>query len=139
MPTRTQELLFRDRGSCQGEGSTDLFLMLHFVVTPAGLRNRRSHHKLHGPWNDHHRLTLTVDVPLWWRLPFLLLDKLLDALQTLVPLLLVLCPFPIHLLQPRFLLPLPQQPFRRCVKTGIGLGAILGLQLLQQSVSGIGR
>src|SRR5207237_805605 len=131
----TQELLLRDRRSCKRKRSSDLSPVLHFLGAPFGLRDGRTRDKLHRGRDHYHRLSLNVGVPLRRRFLFLVGEKLLNALLTFLPPLLIVCPLMIHLLQPRFLLPRPEQPFRRSVKTRITRAAVHVLNLRQQRLA----
>src|SRR5438445_8306937 len=64
---------------------------------------------------------------------------MLDSLQTFLALFLVFGPLVINLFQPRLLLPLPQQPFRRPMKARIGRRPIHVQQLRQHGLASLWR
>src|SRR5262249_48308834 len=108
-----QELLLGHGLGGQSKRPTDPLLVLYLIGPSVRLGGRRSHHKLHRTRDHHHRLPLTGDVPLRLRLRPFLPQLPLDAFQPFLPLRFVLRPGRVRLLEPSFLLPLPQQPFRR--------------------------
>src|ERR1022692_4472478 len=69
---KSEELLHCDFLRANGETAINL-PSVHFVSF--------AHHELHRTWDHHHRLTLTVDVPLRRRLFFVLRQSLPDAVQ----------------------------------------------------------
>src|SRR5207247_19138 len=99
----------------------------------------RPHQKFHRAGYYDHCLTLTVDVPLWRGLLLVFREQLLDAVEALLPLLLVLGPLVVDLLQPRLLLPRPEQPFRRRMQTWIGRHLIHLLHLRHHGLARLWR
>src|SRR5262249_35019461 len=112
-------------------------LRLHFK--PSLFRRRRTHHELHRTGDHHHRLPLTVDIPLRRRLLPVLLHTLLNPLIPLVPPIPALRPVLVHVFQPCLLFPLPYQPFHRCVQPRITLATVQPLHLRQRRRPGCRR
>src|SRR4029077_838417 len=113
-----QELLHRHR--LGGDGETPAYppAALEFIIRakiqrsiiPVFFRGRRSHHEFHRTGDHHHRLTLSVDVPLALRRDgisggYPARHLIADAFEAFFRLLLVLPPCLVGLTQPFFLLP----------------------------------
>ncbi len=133
-----EELFHSDFLGGDGERAAYTLPMTQLLVPPgpsfaAFLRRWRTHPELDRTGNDHQRLPLTVHVPV--RRRPVLRGQLLDAVQPLLPLLVVIRPLLIHLFQPRFLLPRPQEPFRGRMKPGIGRRPVQILQLRHECLA----
>src|SRR5207245_11222786 len=104
----------------------------------ANLRCRRAHAKLDGAWDNYHRLSLAVQVPIA-ALPVVVRGhQLLDLCPPLFLLALVDDPLSVGFLELMLLSPAAQQPLRRPMDAGVRIFAIQ-LECLPEQTVPVGR